>query len=56
MNGKRENRIDKIVSGLLRGRRLKLRAGDAEEKAAITVAARLAAARAASGHNTARRR
>ncbi|TMC84037.1 MAG: Rieske (2Fe-2S) protein [Chloroflexi bacterium] len=45
MNGKRENRIDKIVSGLLRGRRLKLRAGDAEEKAAITVAARLAAAR-----------
>ena len=45
MNGKRENRIDKIVSGLLRGRRLKLRAGVAEEKAAITVAARLAAAR-----------
>ncbi len=45
MNGKRENRIDKIVSDLLRGRRLKLRAGDAEEKAAITVAARLAAAR-----------
>ena len=25
MNGKRENRIDKIVSDLLRGRRLKLR-------------------------------
>jgi len=45
MNGKRENRIDKIVSDLLRGRRLKLRGGDAEEKAAITAAARLAAAR-----------
>jgi len=45
MNGKRENRIDKIVSDLLRGRRLKLRGGDSEEKAAITIAARLAAAR-----------
>ena len=45
MNGKRENRIDKIVSDLLRGRRLKLRGGDAEEKGAITAAARLAAAR-----------
>jgi nitrite reductase/ring-hydroxylating ferredoxin subunit len=45
MNGKRENRIDKIVSDLIRGRRLKLRGGDAEEKAAITAAARLAAAR-----------
>ena len=45
MNGKRENRIDKIVSDLLRGRQLKLRGGDAEEKAAITAAARLAAAR-----------
>ena len=45
MNGKRENRIDKIVSDLLRGRRLKLRGGDAGEKAAITAAARLAAAR-----------
>ena len=42
---KPENRIDKIVSDLLKGRRLKLRAGDAEEKAAITLAARLAAAR-----------
>jgi len=42
---KPENRIDKIVSDLLRGRRLKLRGGDAEEKAAITAAARLAAAR-----------
>jgi len=42
---KRENRIDRIVSDLLKGRRLKLRGGDAEEKAAITAAARLAAAR-----------
>ena len=42
---KPENRIEQIVSDLLRGRRLKLRGGDAEEKAAITVAARLAAAR-----------
>jgi nitrite reductase/ring-hydroxylating ferredoxin subunit len=40
-----ENRVDKIVSDLLRGRRLRLRGGDAEEKAAITAAARLAAAR-----------
>jgi cytochrome b6-f complex iron-sulfur subunit len=45
MNGKRENRIDRIVADLLRGRRLKLRGGDAEEKAAITAAARLAGAR-----------
>jgi nitrite reductase/ring-hydroxylating ferredoxin subunit len=42
---KPENRVDKIVSDLLRGRRLKLRGGDAEEKAAITAAARLIAAR-----------
>lgn len=42
---KPEDRIEKIVSDLLRGRRLKLRGGDAEEKAAITAAARLAAAR-----------
>jgi nitrite reductase/ring-hydroxylating ferredoxin subunit len=42
---KRENRVEKIVSDLLRGRRLKLRGGDAEEKAAITAAARLIAAR-----------
>lgn len=40
-----ENRLEKIVSDLLRGRRLKLRAGDAEDKAAITTAARLAGAR-----------
>jgi nitrite reductase/ring-hydroxylating ferredoxin subunit len=45
VNGKRENRIDKIVTDLLRGRRLKLRGGDAEEKEAITMAARLAGAR-----------
>ena len=42
---KPENRVDKIVSDLLKGRRLRLRGGDAEEKAAITTAARLAAAR-----------
>jgi len=41
---KPENRVDKIVSDLLHGRRLKLRGGDAEEKAAITAAARLIAA------------
>jgi len=40
-----ENRVDKIVSDLLRGRRLKLRGGDGEEKAAITAAARLVSAR-----------
>jgi nitrite reductase/ring-hydroxylating ferredoxin subunit len=44
MPNKPENRVDRIVSDLLRGRRLKLRGGDAEEKEAITVAARLAAA------------
>jgi nitrite reductase/ring-hydroxylating ferredoxin subunit len=42
---KPENRVDRIVSDLLHGRRLKLRGGDAEEKAAITAAARMAAAR-----------
>jgi nitrite reductase/ring-hydroxylating ferredoxin subunit len=42
---KPENRVDKIVSDLLHGRRLKLRGGDGEEKAAITAAARLTAAR-----------
>ncbi len=45
MNGKPEDRVDKIVSDLLRGRRLKLRGGDAEEKEAITSAARLAGSR-----------
>ena len=42
---KPESRVDKIVSDLLHGRRLRLRGGDAEEKAAIVTAARLAAAR-----------
>ncbi len=42
---KPENRVEQIISDLLRGRRVKLRAGDAEEKSAITLAARLAAAR-----------
>ena len=45
MNGKPENRVDKIIGALLRGRRLKLRGGDAEEKEAIIAAARLAGAR-----------
>ncbi len=45
MNRKPENRLEKIVSDLLRGRRLKLKAGDADEKAAIAAAARLAGAR-----------
>lgn len=40
-----ENRVDRIVTDLLRGRRLRLRGGDADEKEAITVAVRLAAAR-----------
>src|SRR5215831_9690725 len=45
MGERPENRVDRIVSGLLRGHRLKLRGGDAEEKGAIIMAARLAAAR-----------
>src|SRR5256885_14219286 len=45
MGERPENRIDRIVSALLRGRRLKLRGGDAEEKEAVIMAARLAAAR-----------
>ena len=45
MNEKPEDRIEKIVADLLRGRRLKLRGGDADEKAAITAAARLAGMR-----------
>jgi cytochrome b6-f complex iron-sulfur subunit len=45
MNGKPENRVEKIISDLLRGRRLKLRGADAEEKDSIIVAARLAGAR-----------
>jgi len=39
-----ENRVDRIVSDLLRGRRLRLRGGDADEKEAITAAARLVGA------------
>lgn len=45
MNGKPEDRVDRITSDLLKGRRLKLRGGDAEEKEAITTAARLAGSR-----------
>jgi nitrite reductase/ring-hydroxylating ferredoxin subunit len=45
MGEKPENRVERIVSDLLRGRRLKLRGGDAEEKEAIIMAVRLAAAR-----------
>jgi nitrite reductase/ring-hydroxylating ferredoxin subunit len=45
MGDKREKRIEQIVNDLLKGRRLKLRGGDAEEKEAIIMAARLAAAR-----------
>ena len=44
MGERPENRVDRIVSELLRGRRLRLRGGDADEKEAITAAARLAAA------------
>ncbi len=44
MGERPENRVDRIVKDLLRGRRLKLRGGDAEEKEAIIAAARLAAA------------
>jgi nitrite reductase/ring-hydroxylating ferredoxin subunit len=40
-----ENRVEKIIADLLRGRRLKLRGGDADEKEAITAAARLAGIR-----------
>jgi nitrite reductase/ring-hydroxylating ferredoxin subunit len=45
VNGRPENRIERIVADLLRGKRLKLRGGDAEEKEAITTAARLAGTR-----------
>jgi nitrite reductase/ring-hydroxylating ferredoxin subunit len=44
MSESSENRVDRIVSDLLRGRRLRLRGGDADEKEAITAAARLVAA------------
>jgi cytochrome b6-f complex iron-sulfur subunit len=45
MGERPENRVDRIVRDLMRGHRLKLRGGDAEEKEAIIMAARLAAAR-----------
>ena len=38
-----ENRVERVINDLLRGRRLRLRGGDADEKEAITAAARLAA-------------
>jgi Rieske Fe-S protein len=44
MGEKPENRVDRIVTDLLRGRRLRLRGGDADEKDAIIAAARLTAA------------
>jgi nitrite reductase/ring-hydroxylating ferredoxin subunit len=44
MGDQPENRVDRIVSDLLRGRRLRLRGEDADEKEAITAAARLVAA------------
>ena len=40
-----EGRIDRLVEGLLRGKRLQARVGDAAERDAIIVAAELAAAR-----------
>jgi nitrite reductase/ring-hydroxylating ferredoxin subunit len=42
---KPEDRVDRVVSDLLRGKRLSLRAGDADEKEALLAAARLTAAR-----------
>jgi nitrite reductase/ring-hydroxylating ferredoxin subunit len=45
MGRKPEDRLERIISDLLKGRRLKLRGGDAEEKDAITTAARLAGTR-----------
>ena len=45
MSRRPEDRLERIISDLLKGRRLKLRGGDAEEKEAITTAARLAGAR-----------
>jgi Rieske Fe-S protein len=45
MGEKPENRLERIVSDLMHGRRLKLRGGDADEKEAVIMAARLAAAR-----------
>ena len=45
MSRRPEDRLERIISDLLKGRRLKLRGGDADEKEAITTAARLAGAR-----------
>lgn len=45
MTRKPEDRVDRIVSRLIHGKRLELRGGDAEEKEAIIAAARLAAVR-----------
>jgi quinol---cytochrome c reductase iron-sulfur subunit, bacillus type len=45
MGRKPEDRLERIVNDLLKGRRLKLRGGDAEDKDAITTAARLAGTR-----------
>jgi nitrite reductase/ring-hydroxylating ferredoxin subunit len=42
---KPEDRVDRVVSDLLRGKRLALRGGDADEKEALIAAARLTAAR-----------
>jgi cytochrome b6-f complex iron-sulfur subunit len=44
MGERPENRVERIVQDLLRGRRLRLRGGDAGEKEAIILAARLVAA------------
>jgi len=44
MGEKPENRVERIINDLRRGRRLRLRGGDAEEKEAIIAAARLVAA------------
>lgn len=45
MNRKPEDRLEQIISDLLHGRRLKLKGTDADEKAAIAAAARIAGAR-----------
>jgi nitrite reductase/ring-hydroxylating ferredoxin subunit len=44
MNRKPEDRVDRIISNLLKGRRLKLGSQDADERTAIIAAARLAGA------------
>jgi Rieske Fe-S protein len=44
MGERPENRVERIIDDLRRGRRLKLRGGDAEEKEAIIAAAQLVAA------------